>query len=83
MPRSRRLTAVAVPARAVLSLLLAVSAATLDRAAAAARELECGLYIAESTIPGAGLGIFAGHAYQKGQYIGRGDVCIPFVDMYW
>lgn len=44
---------------------------------------ECGLYIAESTIPGAGLGIFAGHDYNVGQDIGRGDVCIPFIDMYW
>ena len=45
--------------------------------------LECGLYLAKSTIPGAGLGIFAGWDYRVGQKIGRGDVCIPFIDMYW
>jgi hypothetical protein len=45
--------------------------------------IECGLYLAESTIPGAGLGIFAGHDYKVGEDIGRGDVCIPFIDMYW
>ena len=49
----------------------------------AAEQLECGLYLAESTIPGAGMGIFAGREYKVGQDIGRGDICIPFIDMYW
>jgi SET domain len=44
--------------------------------------IECDLYLSASTIPNAGLGIFAGKDFVKGQYIGRGDVCIPFTDMY-
>jgi SET domain len=44
--------------------------------------IDCDLYLSASTIPNAGLGIFAGKDFVKGQYIGRGDVCIPFIDMY-
>jgi hypothetical protein len=50
---------------------------------ASADDIPCGLYLAESTIPGAGMGIFAGHEYKVGETVGRGDVCIPFIDMYW
>ena len=50
---------------------------------AASEAVECGLYLAESTIPGAGMGIFAGREYKVGEDIGRGDICIPFIDMYW
>jgi len=42
--------------------------------------LECGMYIGESTIPGAGLGIFTGIDLKIGDEVGHGDVCIPIVD---
>jgi hypothetical protein len=45
--------------------------------------LECGLYIAKSTIPNAGLGIFTGIQKSKGDLIGNGDKAIPLVDIHW
>lgn len=44
---------------------------------------ECTLYLAPSTIPNAGLGIFTTVAKEVGDKIGNGDLCIPFIDMYW
>lgn len=46
---------------------------------AAAEQLQCGLYLAESTIPGAGLGIFTAVDKEPGETVGYGDVCIPMV----
>ena len=43
--------------------------------------LECGLYLAESTLPGAGLGVFTGVEKAEGESVSEGDVCIPFIDM--
>lgn len=43
----------------------------------------CGLYLAPSTIPGAGVGIFTAVEKQIGDTVGRGDICIPVIDMYW
>jgi hypothetical protein len=43
----------------------------------------CGLYIAESTIPNAGLGIFAGRAFEIGEEVGNGDVAIPLIEFPW
>lgn len=45
----------------------------------------CLLYLAESTIPGAGLGMFAGSSFAKGQLIGRnvGDAAFPTTDQDW
>lgn len=42
----------------------------------------CTLYIAESTIPGAGLGIFTTVEKFPGEEIGYGDLCIPLVGTY-
>jgi hypothetical protein len=42
---------------------------------------ECGLYIAESTIPNAGLGIFTAQAKEPMDPLGSGDVCIPNIDI--
>ncbi|GKZ00390.1 hypothetical protein MPSEU_000992000 [Mayamaea pseudoterrestris] len=64
-------------------LLLHHYAHSADESNLTEQPLECGLYLAESTIKGAGMGIFAGKEYNVGQDVGRGDVCIPFVDMYW
>ena len=45
--------------------------------------VECGLYLAPSTVPNAGLGVFSGFDKQVGDSIGNNDLCIPFLDMYW
>eukprot|EP00977_Amphora_coffeiformis_P003321 scaffold618_cov175-Amphora_coffeaeformis.AAC.3 len=44
----------------------------------------CGLYIAKSTLPDGGLGIFTATERQPGQVLeGTADTCVPFIDMYW
>jgi hypothetical protein len=44
-------------------------------------EVTCGVWFAKSTIPGAGLGIFAGKDFDSGQSVlPVGDVVIPLVD---
>jgi hypothetical protein len=53
------------------------------RASTFDENLECNLYIAESTIPNAGLGIFTAIERQKGDTVGEGDVCIPLIDLEW
>jgi hypothetical protein len=45
--------------------------------------LECELYIAESTIPNAGNGIFSGVIKNKNDYIGNGDKAIPIINVLW
>ena len=40
----------------------------------------CALYLAQSTIPEAGLGVFTGISRNPGDIIGAGDVCIPLLD---
>jgi hypothetical protein len=42
---------------------------------------ECGLYIAESTIPNAGVGIFTARAKEPMDRVGFGDICIPNIDI--
>ena len=42
---------------------------------------QCSLYLAKSTIPGAGLGVFTGVPLEKGAYVGFGDAAIPIVDI--
>jgi hypothetical protein len=43
----------------------------------------CGVWLAESTIPGAGLGMFAGIDYNPGDQITPGDLVVPYVDLAW
>ncbi|KAL3817281.1 hypothetical protein ACHAXA_003202 [Cyclostephanos tholiformis] len=44
----------------------------------------CLLYLAQSTIPNAGLGVFAGTSFKKDELIGRvGDAAFPTVDQDW
>jgi hypothetical protein len=43
--------------------------------------LHCDLYIAESTIPNAGLGIFTGVGRKEGESVGNGDLCLPLIDI--
>jgi hypothetical protein len=45
---------------------------------------KCGMYLAPSTIPGAGLGMFAGdRPYAKNKAVGVGDIVIPIFDFRW
>eukprot|EP00980_Cylindrotheca_fusiformis_P003667 scaffold818_cov136-Cylindrotheca_fusiformis.AAC.33 len=44
--------------------------------------LDCELYLAESTIPNAGLGIFSAVERNPGDVVGESDVCIPVMDLY-
>lgn len=45
-------------------------------------ESQCGLYFAKSTIPGAGLGMFAGKTFKKDDLLmPTGDVVIPVIDI--
>ena len=41
----------------------------------------CSLYMAPSTIPGAGLGIFTGVERKVGEIVGQGDVILPISDL--
>lgn len=43
--------------------------------------IECDLYLAESTIPNAGLGIFSAIERDPGETVGHGDICIPILDL--
>jgi hypothetical protein len=51
---------------------------------AGSSETKCGLYLAPSSIPGAGSGVFAGdQLYRKGDIVGVGDIVIPIVELEW
>uniref|UniRef100_A0A7S4RQ41 SET domain-containing protein n=1 Tax=Ditylum brightwellii TaxID=49249 RepID=A0A7S4RQ41_9STRA len=42
---------------------------------------KCGLYLAESSIPGAGLGLYVGVDVEEGDLISYPDICINLLDM--
>jgi hypothetical protein len=45
---------------------------------------ECGLYLAPSSIPGAGLGMYAGNkSYAKDDQVTYGDIVIPIIELDW
>jgi hypothetical protein len=44
---------------------------------------QCTLYMAQSTIPHAGLGIFTGIERAPGENVGSGDVLIPVIDLWY
>jgi hypothetical protein len=44
---------------------------------------QCTLYMAQSTIPHAGLGIFTGIPRAPGETLGSGDVLIPVIDLWY
>jgi hypothetical protein len=57
-------------------------ASTTTPTTGASSSIPCGIWLAPSTIPGAGLGMFAGQKYEKDQELQVvGDVVIPVVDM--
>jgi hypothetical protein len=43
----------------------------------------CGVYLAQSSIPGAGLGMFAGRYFQRNEIVTEGDVVIPLSELEW
>ncbi|CAJ1933583.1 unnamed protein product [Cylindrotheca closterium] len=43
--------------------------------------IQCNVFLAESTIPNAGLGIFSGVELNPGDPVGNGDVCIPIFNV--
>ena len=78
---SQRSTTTAAVATTVLLLFLS-SAAT--SAAADDSSNTCLLYLAESTIPNAGLGVFTGVPVEEGSLLGRvGDAAFATVDQDW
>lgn len=52
-----------------------------DSSNGAAAEDSCRVYLAPSTIPGAGLGTFAGRSFRKGDEVTPGDVVVPIRDI--
>jgi hypothetical protein len=46
-------------------------------------ELECELFIAESTIPHAGYGVFSAIELKPNDMIGNGDVAFALLDLHW
>ena len=50
---------------------------------ASTEDPQCGLYMAPSTIPNAGMGIFTAKTVHINQPIGFGDVIIPLLDVRW
>jgi hypothetical protein len=47
------------------------------------RTLSCKVYVAPSTIPGAGLGVFAGEDFEEGDIVTTADNVVPIVDLAW
>jgi hypothetical protein len=43
----------------------------------------CRTFIAQSTIPGAGLGLFSGQQFKRGDQITTGDGVVPLIDTEW
>jgi hypothetical protein len=47
-------------------------------------KMECNLYLAPSSIPGAGMGIFSGSkAFEIGESVSFGDIAIPIFEFTW
>ena len=62
--------------------LLFVLFSLLNLTSGEEEEFTCGIWLAKSTIPGAGLGIFAGKDFKaKDSVLPVGDVVIPLLDM--
>ena len=49
------------------------------------RPTKCGIYLAPSTIPGSGLGMFVGdRSFKKGESVAPdGDIVIPIIERKW
>lgn len=64
---------------------LVTSCLCLDtRIEEAKRSTQCGLYMAESTIAGSGMGMFVGHTtFETGELIADSDATIPLFELDW
>lgn len=68
----------------VALLCLFLADATISSEEPAPEKSKCGMYLAPSTIPGAGLGMFAGDkAYEPGDLVTMGDTVIPISEYDW
>lgn len=78
LPPSSSLFSAATAATVLLSSIAAAKAANKNEGD------QCLLYLAESTIPNAGLGVFTGVPVDEGHMLGRvGDAAIATVDQDW
>ena len=81
---SNKVVGISLPSiiRAILLVLIAsVTTSTPSTGTSSATTTEtCGVYLAESTIPGAGLGMFAGQRYELWDPVGPPDIVIPVND---
>ena len=86
-PRSKELHEVRITPRNAWGILWLCSLLQLLSTSLAARPKrseKCGIYLAPSTIPGAGMGMFAGHiAYEKGDLVSDFDLVIPLIEIDW
>ena len=65
-----------------IPLLITLCMSLLIPTSATFEELTCGVWLAKSTIPGAGLGMFAGKDFDENdELLPAGDVVIPIVDI--
>lgn len=68
-------------------LILCLTSNTYNVAVSASQTVEqhpeCRLYLAESTIPNAGLGIFTGIPLEPNQPIAEPDLVVPITDVSW
>jgi hypothetical protein len=81
-------TATAARSKSLLLPLMMMTTVMLvlpqESSSATTSTQECGVYLAPSTIPGAGLGMFAGNReYQKGDVVTDGDLMIPVFELDW
>ncbi|KAL7494773.1 hypothetical protein ACHAWT_003346 [Skeletonema menzelii] len=65
------------------ALLPLIIAPAVLPSAASEEDEQCRLYLAESTIPGAGLGIFTGIDLQENSNVAEPDIVIPLADYEW
>mmetsp|Transcript_16679 Transcript_16679/g.27657 ORF Transcript_16679/g.27657 Transcript_16679/m.27657 type:complete len:321 (-) Transcript_16679:927-1889(-) len=71
----------------LLPLIVSVSVGSISSispdASSSNNDNECGVYLAPSTIPGAGLGMYAGKSFGKGDRVTYGDIIFPIVELNW
>jgi hypothetical protein len=56
---------------------------SVPSASSAAAAGACRSYLAPSTLPGAGLGMFAGRDFAEGDHVTTGDAVVPLLDVDW
>ena len=78
---NNKVVSISLSFRTMLVVLIAfVTTSTASNSSSADTTEKCGVYLAESTIPGAGLGMFAGQRYELWDPVGPPDIVIPVND---